>query len=159
MIARFRRSLQMSAAGLLLGAAAPGAAFAQSEGCTPVTTQSLAIPGLVIAGSNMQEASSGLPKHCIVSGEVNDRTGADGKHYAIGFELRLPVEWNGRFLDQTNGGNDGVVLPATGDQPKALASGGVPGAGARLRGSVLGQRLAPKIFAKTNAYPDSAWNS
>ena len=126
MIARFRRSIQMSAAGLLLGAAAPGAAFAQSEGCTPVTTQSLAVAGLVIAGSKMQEAGGGLPRHCIVSGEVNDRTGADGKHYAIGFEMRLPVEWNGRFLDQANGGNDGVVLPATGDQPKALASGGIP---------------------------------
>src|SRR5271166_3230241 len=126
MIARVRRSLQMSAAGLLLGAAAPGAAFAQSEGCTKVSTQSLAIPGLVIDGSNMQEAGGGLPRHCIVSGEVNGRTGADGKHYAIGFEMRLPIEWNGRFLDQANGGNDGVVLPSTGDQPKALASGGVP---------------------------------
>ena len=92
----------------------------------PVTTQSLAIAGLVIAGSNMQEAGGGLPRHCIVSGEVNNRTGADGKHYAIGFEMRLPVEWNGRFLDQANGGNDGVVLPATGDQPKGLASGGIP---------------------------------
>ena len=40
--------------------------------------------------------------------------------------MRLPVEWNGRFLHQVNGGNDGVVLPATGDQPKALASGGTP---------------------------------
>src|SRR6202034_4897353 len=76
--------------------------------------------------SKMQKAGGGLPKHCIVTGEVNDRTGADGKRYAIGFEMRLPVEWNGRFLDQANGGNDGAVLPATGDPPQALASGGVP---------------------------------
>jgi Tannase and feruloyl esterase len=74
----------------------------------------------------MQEAGDGLPKHCILTGEVNDRTGADGKRYAIGFEMRLPVDWNRRLLDQANGGNDGVVLPATGDQPGALASGGVP---------------------------------
>ena len=40
--------------------------------------------------------------------------------------MRLPVEWNGRFLHQVNGGNDGAVLPAIGDQPKALASGGFP---------------------------------
>ena len=40
--------------------------------------------------------------------------------------MRLPVEWNGRFLDQPNGGTDGAVVPALGDQPKALASGGVP---------------------------------
>ncbi len=123
----FRRSLlASSAAGFLLGLAAPTAAFAEGEGCTKVTTESLAIPGLIIEGSKLQEAGDGLPKHCIVTGEVNDRTGVDGKRYAIGFEMRLPVEWNGRFLDQVNGGNDGVVLPATGDQPKALASGGVP---------------------------------
>jgi pimeloyl-ACP methyl ester carboxylesterase len=110
---------------LLLSVAAPGMAAAQSEGCTRVTTQSLAIPGLVIIGSKVQEAGDGLPKHCIVSGDVNERTGADGKHYAIGFEMRLPVEWNGRFLHQVNGGNDGVVLAAIGGQPNALASGGL----------------------------------
>ena len=127
MIAGFRHSLLISAAGgLLLGLATANAAFAEDGGCTKVSTQSLAISGLVIAGSKMQEAGGGLPRHCIVTGEANPRTGADGKHYAIGFELRLPVEWNGRFLDQANGGNDGAVLPATGDQPKALASGGVP---------------------------------
>ena len=114
-----------AAAGLLLASCAPGAA-ADGGGCSPVTTQSLAIPGLVISRSTMQEAGDGLPKHCVVRGEVNDRTGVDGKHYAIDFEMRLPVEWNGRFLAQENGGNDGAVLPATGDQPKALASGGVP---------------------------------
>src|SRR5208283_5217855 len=128
MTIRCRRSLQMSSAvvGLLIGIAAPGVAFAQGEGCTKVMTESLAIPGLVIDGSKMQEAGDGLPQHCIVTGEVNDRTGADGKHYAIGFEMRLPVEWNGRFLDQANGGADGEVKPAIGGEPKALASGGVP---------------------------------
>jgi tannase/feruloyl esterase len=114
------------AVALVLGFAAPSAANAQGEGCTKVTAESLAIPGLVIDGSKMQEAGDGLPKHCIVTGEVNDRAGADGRRYAIGFEMRLPVDWNGRLLDQANGGNDGLVLPATGDLPKALASGGVP---------------------------------
>src|SRR5271166_3032785 len=38
---------------LLLGLAAPGAAFAEGEGCTKVTTESLAISGLVIDGSKM----------------------------------------------------------------------------------------------------------
>ncbi len=65
---------------LLLGLAARGTAFAQGESCTKLTTESLAIPGLVIDGSKMQEAGDGLPKHCIVTGEVNDRTGIDGKH-------------------------------------------------------------------------------
>jgi feruloyl esterase len=55
---------------------------------------------------------------------ANQRSGIDGKSYAIQFELRLPVEWNGRFLHQVNGGNDGVVVPALGDKADGLVSGG-----------------------------------
>ena len=121
----FARRVALGGA-LVLGLAAPSAANAQGEGCTKVTTESLAIPGLVIDGSKMQEEGDGLPKHCVVTGEVNDRTGADGRRYAIGFEMRLPIDWNGRFLSQENGGGDGLVVPATGDGPGALASGGKP---------------------------------
>ncbi|WP_155240066.1 tannase/feruloyl esterase family alpha/beta hydrolase [Kingella kingae] len=32
------------------------------------------------------------------------RTGADGKSYAIGFQMRLPANWNGKFLFQGGGG-------------------------------------------------------
>ncbi len=52
---------------------------------------------------------------CQINGAVNSRTGSDGKHYAIGFEMRLPLNWNGRFVYQMNGGNDGAVVPAEGD--------------------------------------------
>ena len=38
----------------------------------------------------------------------------DGKSYAIGFEMRLPNAWNGRFFYQANGGIDGSVVTATG---------------------------------------------
>ena len=57
-----------------------------------------------------------LAEHCRVSGRMNERIGADGKPYFIGFELRLPSNWNGRFLYQGGGGNDGVVRPAVGPQ-------------------------------------------
>ncbi len=57
-----------------------------------------------------------LVEHCRVTGSMNPRTGSDGKPYAIGFELRLPSDWNGRFLFQGGGGNDGVVRPAVGPQ-------------------------------------------
>lgn len=57
-----------------------------------------------------------LVEHCRVTGSMNPRTGSDGKPYAIGFELRLPTDWNGRFLFQGGGGNDGVVRPAIGPQ-------------------------------------------
>lgn len=59
----------------------------------------------------------GTPTHCQVRGLANERTGADGRPYAIGFEMRLPVDWNQRFLHQVNGGNDGQVVPATGSLP------------------------------------------
>lgn len=55
-----------------------------------------------------------LPAHCVVQGRMNPRTGVDGKPYYIGFELRLPQTWNGRFAFQGGGGNDGVVRLALG---------------------------------------------
>lgn len=54
-------------------------------------------------------------QHCLVTGTMNDRTSAvDGNKYAIGFQMRLPTDWNGRFLHQGNGGIDGSVVTATG---------------------------------------------
>jgi feruloyl esterase len=61
-----------------------------------------------------------MPAHCKVTGKMNERTGVDGKPYGIGFEMRLPVNWSGRFLLQANGGADGVVQPAFGN----VVSGG-----------------------------------
>ncbi len=51
----------------------------------------------------------------MLRGAVNERTGTDGRPYAIGFEMRLPDRWNGRYFDQVNGGNDGAVVPAYGN--------------------------------------------
>jgi hypothetical protein len=55
-----------------------------------------------------------LPEHCRVRGTLNPRTGFGGREFGIGFELRLPTDWNGRFLFQGGGGMDGVVAPAVG---------------------------------------------
>ncbi|HEX5228121.1 MAG TPA: tannase/feruloyl esterase family alpha/beta hydrolase [Bryobacteraceae bacterium] len=68
-----------------------------------------------------------VPAFCHVQGMIDQRTGADGKPYAIGFALALPDQWNGRFLFQGGGGlNGNVAFPmgaqAAGDQP-ALARG------------------------------------
>jgi pimeloyl-ACP methyl ester carboxylesterase len=62
------------------------------------------------------------PDHCLVRGKINERTGIDGKPYAIGYELRLPVQWNGKFFFQGGGGVDGILRPALG----VISSGGVP---------------------------------
>src|SRR4051812_38967694 len=106
----------------LIGAAT--AAQAEEAGCSKVTAEALKVAGLTLTGSKLQEAADGLPRHCILAGKVNERTGIDGHSYAIQFEIRLPETWNGRFLHQVNGGNDGVVVPALGDKADGLVSGG-----------------------------------
>lgn len=68
-----------------------------------------------------------IPSYCRADGVLDPRTGVDNKPYAIGFELALPDNWNGRFLFQGGGGLNGYILPplgsqAAGDNP-ALARG------------------------------------
>lgn len=63
--------------------------------------------------------------HCVVNGEIEKYQGADGKPYAIGFQLRLPQHWNKKFLFQGGGGLDGFVAPAVGAVP-VRGSGAVP---------------------------------
>jgi pimeloyl-ACP methyl ester carboxylesterase len=59
-----------------------------------------------------------MPAHCVVIGYMNERMGPiDGQQYAIGFEMRLPTEWNGRYFYQANGGIDGSVVNAYGTIP------------------------------------------
>jgi hypothetical protein len=55
-----------------------------------------------------------LPAHSVVDAKADERTGVDGKRYAIGFRLTLPDTWNGRFLFMGGGGNDGTIGPAVG---------------------------------------------
>jgi Tannase and feruloyl esterase len=60
-------------------------------------------------------AGTPVPAHCQITGKMNQRVSAvDGVSYAIGFEMRLPNAWNGRFFYQANGGIDGSVVTATG---------------------------------------------
>jgi feruloyl esterase len=71
-----------------------------------------------------------VPDHCIVSGFMNERVSpVDGKVYAIGFEMRLPTSWSGRFFYQGNGGVDGYVEPAYGN-----ILGGAPLSNGLLKG-------------------------
>src|SRR6202167_4580925 len=56
-----------------------------------------------------------LPAHCEVFGRMNERTGANGQHYAINFHMRLPVAWNGKFFFEGGGGTNGTVGGALGN--------------------------------------------
>ncbi|HUA00826.1 MAG TPA: DUF6351 family protein [Candidatus Aquilonibacter sp.] len=57
-----------------------------------------------------------VPSYCRADGVIDPRTGADGKHYAIGFAIALPDKWNGRFLFQGGGGLNGSVGAPFGTQ-------------------------------------------
>lgn len=68
-----------------------------------------------VAAGTLSVAGKAVPEHCRVLGKMHERVSSvDGNTYAIGFELRLPKDWNGRFLYQGNGGIDGAVLTAVG---------------------------------------------
>ena len=78
-----------------------------------------------VAAGEIKVGGNPVAEHCLVSGSMYDRIGEPGRTpYAIGFEMRLPKNWNGRFWYQGNGGIDGTVQPALG----ALGGGPVTSA-------------------------------
>ena len=89
--------------------------------CVDLGRTAFDIPGLTIQSSRTVSIGDVIDKrdkspinHCVVRGQIGAHTGIDGKSYAISFELRLPDDWNGDFVHQFNGGNDGFVVPALG---------------------------------------------
>ena len=67
-----------------------------------------------IPGDTTSADGVALPDHCQVQGIINKRVGIDGFPYGDSFEVRLPAQWNGRFMFQGGGGTEGAVPPATG---------------------------------------------
>ena len=88
--------------------------------CTGLATR-INIPDTTITAANeiaagtLTVAGKPVAAHCQVLGQMFRRVSpVDNKSYAIGFEMRLPVNWNGRFFYQANGGVDGSVATAAG---------------------------------------------
>ncbi len=79
-----------------------------------VIAEFVAAGGVQLAPPAPAGATAPAPDHCLVRARINERTGIDGKPYAIGYELRLPLNWNGKFFFQGGGGMDGVLRPALG---------------------------------------------
>lgn len=104
---------------------AQGAALAN---CTTLTSFSFASTTItaasVVAAGTLTNAGQPVGEHCLVTGRMNERVSAvDGQAYAIGFQMRLPRDWSGRFLYQGNGGTDGVITAADGGV--SIGSGGL----------------------------------
>ena len=93
---------------------------ASLQSCTDLATR-LSLPNTTLTAATEVPAGTqtvaGPPvrEHCRLTGRMFDRVSAvDGQSYAIGFEMRLPKAWNGRFFYQANGGIDGSVVTAAG---------------------------------------------
>lgn len=100
---------QLSAAvGAPLRGACPDlAAFSHAN--TTITGAAL------VAAGTLRVAGKDIAAHCRVTGNMHQRVSpVDGQNYAIQFEMRLPLDWNGRYYYQGNGGTDGSVGTANG---------------------------------------------
>jgi Poly(3-hydroxybutyrate) depolymerase len=138
------RALLALAMSSTLVACAPNPPTAKNDAPTPPPTFAdacaalvdQAVPGGKIVSAELVPAGtvpsfgapSPVPVHCRVEAKLNERIGIDNKPYAIGMELRLPENWNRRFLFQGGGGTDGELRPAlggaaVGDGPNALSQG------------------------------------
>lgn len=112
---------------VLATASTPAVAAASSTTSRPgvlqdcQALQDFTYQGTVITGTEQVDSGEltnrGAPvgKHCKVTGYMNERVSpVDGQTYRIGFEMRLPTEWSGRYLYQANGGLDGNIATALG---------------------------------------------
>lgn len=101
-----------------------------SGDCTTLASSITGLAGTVITSANTVAAETlvnniSMPEHCQIRGKMNERvSNVDGATYYIGFEMRLPKAWNGRFYYQANGGTDGAISNAVG----ALGGGPVTSA-------------------------------
>ena len=84
---------------------------------------------LVPAGT-LTNAGTDIGEHCLVTGSMNERISpVDGQTYTIGFEMRLPTEWSGRYLYQATAARTVASPPRwarSGDRSKAACSWASP---------------------------------
>ena len=138
-ISRLRRS---SAAPLLfcaLGAAWGGAVAAAplptaaelAATCPQLSAASVAsalpVANTTIASATWVAATATTPEHCQIDGEVNRRTGIDGKSYAIRFRMRMPAHWNSRFFMGGGGGTNGNLVDPVARVAEGYATIGTDG--------------------------------
>jgi hypothetical protein len=83
--------------------------------CDLATFAGLDLPATRIVSADAVGDDARAGAYCQLRAAVNERVGQDGRPYAIGFEMRLPDDWNGRYFHQLNGGNDGAIVPAYGN--------------------------------------------
>jgi feruloyl esterase len=102
--------------------AKPGNSSAACAGLIAMRIEHTSISSAATANADMKIGPYGpQPAHCVVEGEIDKHTGADGAEYGDRFQLRMPEQWNGRFLFQGGGGLDGTLSPAVGGSAAGTA--------------------------------------
>ena len=96
----------------------------------------LIVSASTVNAGTLNNAGQPVGEHCLVTGKMNQRVSTvDGQTYAIGFEMRLPKDWSGRYLYQGNGGTDGAVAQADGGN--SIGSGGLLKNGLQLGFAII----------------------
>jgi len=109
---------------VILGSTAMASAQMSCEGLTP---DALGLNGVNFIEVVAEPVGENSPApHCRIRAITAERTGMDGKDYALKFDLALPDDWNGDFVHQFNGGNDGEIDPATGALSREAGTGTTP---------------------------------
>jgi feruloyl esterase len=118
--------------------AAPAACEALARAAFPDATTRLTAETLTEAGPIGRDGPFGpapvAPRHCHVIGKMQERKGAFGQTYAVGFQVRLPENWNGRLFFEGGGGSDGALGAGVGS-----LMGGEPGSALQRGYAVVSQ--------------------
>jgi feruloyl esterase len=89
--------------------------------CTTEAISALAVPNMKVESTTLVPPAGGLPEYCRVSGTVTT-TGEQAPDGSARFDVRLPANWNGKFLFYGVGGLAGSI-PANYDSEHALPQG------------------------------------
>jgi feruloyl esterase len=97
---------------------------ARAADCNAASLTALSVPNMTIASATIVAAASPNPEYCDVKGSV--ATSGDGAEAgAANFEIKLPANWNGKFVFNGVGGLAGRLSSSANpiDQSQFLARG------------------------------------
>ncbi|VTU46151.1 Tannase and feruloyl esterase (plasmid) [Variovorax sp. SRS16] len=103
-------ALALSACSRSSDVVADGAAVNTPQACSALATGVALPPNTRILAAVFEAATPTQPVHCRIDGDIDDRVGVDGQHYATRFRLRMPQDWNRRFYMSGGGGTNGVLV-------------------------------------------------
>ena len=124
--------LALAACGLVEPQRALPTALELAASCPQLTAASVAaalpVAKTRITGATLLAATSTVPEHCQIDGDINRRIGIDGQTYAIRFRVRLPTAtWSGRFMMGGGGGTNGVLVDPVARLSEGYATAGTDG--------------------------------